>query len=597
MALPRVGLLLGLIALRAGCVTGILPCSPIADAFKVASTEEAQALASALNCSGGVFDVRWEGTVVLDEPIAVLAGSVLSIVGVGVADAIAAGNDTTQLFIVDGASLNVTGLQFVNGTYSSGTPYGGGAINALDSIVTLHDTSFKRNYAFTGGAMIAINSSVTLSGDTLFEGNNAGYGGAIWSEGSEAVLSWSGKMRFTNNEANEMGGAVLARGGAVFWSGDTSFEYNSGSYSGAGALAAQSSVNVSWSGETYFRGNFGGVTGGAIYSSTSRITGSGNTTFTDNISDGDGGAWYASGSKIVLEGQTSFTNNRADDGGAMVLYSASLSWAGDTNFTGNTALLVGGALAAGSGCTILCGGLTTFYNNNATQLGGAISFSTETESTMAFVGDSNTSFNQNQAGTYGGAFAASGPFSLDFEASSSEFSTNTESPGLSFSRNFAGTAGGAVYQSGIAHGLTWTGVSFVSNSAQIGGAVYSLASGTLVVGDGRSSEFPTTYVGVTFQDNSAVGSGGAVESAAGRDIFQGTLFEGNSAGLGGAVRLAGFADLIDCDFLGNNVTEAGPAVANVGIIRDVVNTSFAEHALLCDSGEFLNYTEVRGKNR
>lgn len=167
-----------------GGVVGIDPCSPSTVLLEVESTSDARSLASLVNCSGGTFDVEWRGSVIVDETIAVMAGSSLTIVGAGADDAIADGNGTSQLFTVDGNStLNITRMSFVNGRVSAvDGSVDGGAISANTSFVTLHDTTFLRNYAdasSNGGAISALDSQVTLSGDTMFEGNIATYGGAI----------------------------------------------------------------------------------------------------------------------------------------------------------------------------------------------------------------------------------------------------------------------------------------------------------------------------------------------------------------------------------------------------------------------------------
>lgn len=164
------------------------------------------------------------------------------------------------------------------------------------------------------------------------------------------------------------------------------------------------------------------------------------------------------------------------------------------------------------------------------------------------------------------------------------------------SENRARTAGGAVYQSFVVEGQGWSNVNFVANTAQIGGAVYSLASRTAKEEERSNMFLPTIYAGVLFKNNSATAGGGAVESAAGRDVFRDTRFEGNTATLGGALRLAGTADLISCDFVRNCASEAGPDVANAGHVESVVNTSFPESALLCSRGTFFGYIKASGKD-
>lgn len=60
-------------------LTAVAPTS-----WVVESTAQVQALAGAVsNCSGGVFEVEWRGSVVVEEAIIVTNGCVLNITGVG----------------------------------------------------------------------------------------------------------------------------------------------------------------------------------------------------------------------------------------------------------------------------------------------------------------------------------------------------------------------------------------------------------------------------------------------------------------------------------------------------------------------------------
>lgn len=297
-----------------------------------------------------------------------------------------------------------------------------------------------------------------------------------------------------------------------------------------GALFITGNSTVSWTGQTHFCNNRAG----------------------DAMDNGFGGAVRVEGSSIVMTGSTTFTGNYARTGGAVYVgRDATMDWDETTNFTNNSAV-VGGALYGDFGAQLRWGGEITFTENTASENGGA--------------------------------FALGGEMSLDMTAVGIK---------LLFTGNNANIAGGAVYQSGIGVGLTWTGVTFVSNFALNGGAVYSVASGTALEQDGDN--FHSKYIDCIFRDNSAEASGGAVESAAGKDDFFTTTFDGNTAGaIGGALRVAGTTNLTLCEFVGNGANETGPAVASVGTIV-VSNISFENNGLLCAPGAFLNYSiEVCG---
>lgn len=462
---------------------------------------------------------------------------------------------------------------------------GGGAISADFSTVTLHRTTFKNNTGNPGGALYAIDSNVSLSEESRFvENTSGGLGGAVhFVGGSSSLLSCSGQTSFVSNVAEGYGGAVYVISEAVVsWSGDVSYTDNRAV--GGGAIGAQFGADVSWSSTTNFTGNYAETFGGAVWCIESKYTWSGNTIFQNNYAGAAGGAVFVvTSAEVICRGESRFTNNNSTKGGALAVdLSSNASWAGDTFFTGNWAYgTSGGALWVGPHSTVSCAGSTVFADNVAAGFGEAIAddaLSSESFgalSTMLFEGGSNTAFNENESGTNGGAVAWTEGLSV------------ASSAAMVFTGNSAAISGGAVYLSAVADGLTWPpGVRFISNSAQIGGAVYSLASGTRIA---NLEEYPIVYNGTLFQGNTASTSGGAVESAAGKDVFLYTRFVNNTAELGGALRLAGTSDLIVCDFVANGASTAGPAVANAGAMRQVSNVSFVDNILLCSEGTFLDH--------
>lgn len=391
-------------------------------------------------------------------------------------------------------------------------------------------------------------------GKRLLSNVAEGYGGAVYVI-SEAVVSWSGDVSYTDNRAI-----------------------------GGGAIGAQFGTDMSWSGTTNFTGNYAETFGGAVWCIESKYTWSGTTIFQNNFAGAAGGAVFVvTSAEIIWRGKSRFTNNNSTKGGALAVdLSSNASWAGDTLFTGNWAYgMSGGALWVGPHSTVSCAGNTVFVDNVAAGFGGAIaddalcSESFGALSTMLFESDSSTTFNENESGTNGGAVAWTEGLSV------------ASSAVMVFTGNSAAISGGAVYLSAVADGLTCPpGVSFISNSAQIGGAVYLLASGTTVA---NLEEYPIVYNGTLFQGNTASTSGGAVESVAGKDVFLYTRFVNNTARLGGALRLAGTSDLIVCDSVANGASTAGPAVANAGAMQQVSNVSFVDNILLCSEGTFLDH--------
>ena len=135
---------------------------------------------------------------------------------------------------------------------------------------------------------------------------------------------------------------------------------------------------------------------------------------------------------------------------------------------------------------------------------------------------------------------------------------------------------------------------FSSNVADTGGAVYVRGSGTTPTYEGREQyDNPTTFDGCIFTSNTAMGSGGAVDSAAGLDWYNNSVFMNNMATVGGALRLAGEARVEYCLFEDNiSGPDQGSAVFNFGGNLFMRDDNFVDNMLSCDNGSFLSFVEV-----
>ena len=271
---------------------------------------------------------------------------------------------------------------------------------------------------------------------------------------------------------------------------------------------------ISWEGRTTFQQTYiiaALEDGGAFQAETSQVKWKGNASFIGNRG-GKGGALHLDeGATVFWEGETIFRDNVVDlAGGALYLSGASTaSWEqAVTTLQNNTNFLAeGGAIYLWRESTIIFGGVAYIRNNKAVASGGALYAGDEAN--IYFTANSTTVFEDNECDTTGGAVALS--------TITTFLELNHITAKLTFIGNSAGIAGGAVYHTGIPSGLSFLGVTFTSNSAPIGGAVYSLASGTAT---GIQHILPkTSYVDCHFHGNTATTSGGAVESAAGRDLF------------------------------------------------------------------------------
>lgn len=542
-------------------------CSPgIQMEWLVETSEQALALANAVNCSDGEFNVEWRGRVVVQQTIYVGSGTTVNITGGG-SSATLDGNGTTGIFSLENSSLTLSDIVVSNGSAAFG-----GAIAALGSTLKLYRTSFIENHAtYNGGAIFALNASkvdfdgetvffrnhagtaglsghgggmfasedsiVTLSGPTTLADNYAGLGGGAFYVGHRTRLAWNGLTRFFANDCGSTGGALYAHvWSSVWWTGTTQFMDNSAAR--GGALSLYVDANVYWSGDTLFEGNSASNEGGAVF--------------------------VEEGSRISWGGTTSFLNNSAQSGGAVLLTGgAHVGWSGPTLFMNNVASTDGGAVGSRA------------FNPDASN---EISF-------LAIKGE--TKFDGNECLGNGGALAMLGLVKLSLQGRY-----------LTFSGNSAGFGGGAVSISGTSVGPVFWGVTFELNRALFGGGVHVTGSGidATATDDGIPNESPVSFVGCMFTGNTASSSGGAVNSASGNDLFVHSSFVGNTAKAGGALRVAGETSVENCSFVDNSSdVGGGPAVSNFGSIDQLNDSSFSRNFLNCGQGTYLAFDEVSNK--
>lgn len=284
------------------------------------------------------------------------------------------------------------------------------------------------------------------------------------------------------------------------------------------------------------------------------------TRFTGSSGGLFGGALFANGANVSWSGTTEFAENDAASAGAVFLFNgSSVGWSGDTTFSSNKA-------TKGDGGAVASPALDTTFN--------------PTESALVIGGE--TSFFNNTSATGGGGVAILGACTVHVNSSNVGFTGNT-----------AGVAGGAIFVSGAGFAPAFTDVSFVSNSAQVGGAVSVFGSGNARSAVDVQPPDPTTFERCHFVGNRAEATGGAVESAAGRDYFVDCVFEDNESRTGGALRLAGTAGIDNCSFVDNVSEDAGgAAVSNIGFVSKMANSSFRGKTFSCQPDLFLNFSTV-----
>lgn len=537
--------------------TSSLPCPAESNGSLVVEDHvDVAFLAETVYCTGGKFDVEWRGHIVVDQHIVVPNGTVLNITGVG-SNATIDGGGVSRLFTVLNASLVATDITMRNGSSLSG-----GAIYASGSTLLFHQTTFVDNIAYRiGGAVLISQASNASFHDTVFETNSASVSGGALYISNDSRAYWTGSTRLNDNDAAINGGAVrVSYGSEAFWAGVITFSGNSAKDDG-GAVYVSHGSNATWEGVTTFSRNSAYYeSGGAVHvSDQGRCLFTAETRFRSNVAKLYGGALYASNGDVSWDANVLFFNNTAIIGGAMLLTDGSnIEYRGETNFTSNTAYLDGGAV-----------GSTPFDQSSEVSY-------------LVFKGP--TYFVGNMAKSNGGGMALLGSLLIQF--------ASTE---VVFSGNAASVAGGAVFLSATGIGPTFNGTIFDSNSAQVGGGVFATGSGTTVSTDDWENvvDFPTRFIGCTFIDNTANTTGGAVNSASGKDEFFGTSFVRNSAKVGGALLLAVKASLSNCSFI-DNISDAddGPALSNIGTIISFQDSFFGGNKFRCEAEQYFSFDEV-----
>ena len=534
------------------------------------------------NSGGAIFilnaDVSWSGNTTFVYNQARKSGGAVDIVGADVS-----WNGNSEF------SSNIA-------TDIKGGAAGALMVSAATNVSWSGETSFFNNSASAGGAMyLRTGSYVSWSGpSTTFVSNTATSvaGGAAYVSGSK--LSWKGATVMENNKAQLSGGAIYVSRDYLSWKSSSIFAFNTASIAAeAGDNQTVVSVaEVSWSGITAFLNNSAQIGGAISVSHGSNVWWSGsNTTFSFNFATlSTGGAVSVTGN-LSWSGATTFRDNSASTlgGGVISWDSGIIDWSGDTTFVGNKAI-AGGAMFIYLNGRVKWTGRTTFALNRAETEGGAIgsypldaTADTELMSFLSIAGP--TTFVENTCERDGGAMSLTGGLSVEFD-----FTVN-----ITFWHNSARASGGAVFMSGTDVGLIIPGVSFVSNSAQLGGAVYTTSSGNAKVGfDGVAVPNPTIFYKCSFVGNTAVATGGAIQSAAGEDFITETTFVGNTARVGGALFLAGTSNFLNCSFVDNVADEgAGPTISNIGYVESMRGSSFFGNDFNCAPGTYRAYNEVR----
>ncbi|MBQ3454265.1 MAG: hypothetical protein IJG25_05300, partial [Thermoguttaceae bacterium] len=538
-------------------------------------------------------------------------------------------------YVNGGSSLTVSG-----GTFSGNSAVSfGGAVYLVDSTMTVDQGTFSGNrssgdggvFYLLGKSQLTVGTSVGQQSDVQFIKNKATLRGGVFciaydpdselpagQDGPEVVV-YNGTFGGVDGDGNSLGNSA-GSGGVFGVLGDThaeitvhegTFSYNKVSgqaHSGGAVFYLETTGSHLLTIENGYFGHNSSQNSGGVIELAGTAIGSGNTvvieqgTFEYNLAaDGDGGVINNEQAlssvtigKAGASGAVSMAHNSAEKSNAETLlagyggalYSVGTVALGKASFAGNSADLLGGALAMQGASLIELSGTAadekTFSGNCATNGGAIASNANVTLHSAVFSGNYTTGGN-------GGAIdmiSTNGTLTLgncSFTNNSALGVAGTTGPGgIDWSQpELSEGDGGAIQNWGSA---VLSDCYFEGNSAHDGGAIANGAqkiSGTMylasltisqttpdegsqnalvfknnkalyggaVINAGTFTRAANETVGILFQGNSSIRGGGAISNtnnggtiAGGSLRLNDAVFSGNTAGstaAGGSAALTG----------------------------------------------------------
>ena len=434
----------------------------------------------------------------------------------------------------NGSTINMVGLnEFL---LNSAETFGGAIFCNKCTLNVTGNHTFTSNWVVDqdlhGGAIAIINGFLSLSGSAEFYNNSAHYGGAIYLSGSNCSLSGE-VLSLRHNSATRGGGICSCASSQIIANVRLLYFTQNSAEEWGGALSISDSTSILGKGQIYFSNNTGVNRGGAISCKNCSLIICGEVYFTENrvtsVQSSLGGAVYIENGAISTNMTTVFTKNQAFNGGGIYLDSVNASFTGRTKFSKNSAKN-GGGISITTSMLKIRG--AQFIHNVAQESGGAIHAVSVNGRRSILI--SSTKFLYN-IGNCGGGLRIEGEKNVTFKLVTAignfDSAIYTSESNMTFSAllftNNTGQFGGGI-QSKNSHLSFHHRITFRNNKALIGGAVYSL-HGTISYSSIRS------YI-LLFTLNVAERDGGALY-AMGTDITFGSSvnFTYNSAQNGGAM--------------------------------------------------------------
>ncbi len=469
------------------------------------------------------------------------------------------GEDINDMTVKDSAFINNT---VDTGNYKVDLRNGGALYTGGSGAVILSNVTFTGNQGiYRGGAVYAGQQVQVTVKNSLYYGNEVDHGGAIFLEGDTNLSVTS--TRLISNHANEDGGAIYLTGNAALTAEYVNLSSNSANDDrGRGGALYAGGTSSARLYDSRFQKNVCNLEGGAIYGEDNAKIVLQNTILTENVCNFEGGAIYAEdNAEIVLE-NTILTENNASKPYIIGRNTCGGAMSGSGNSTihlSGTILLKNRATKGGS----ICGKdkvklnitNTTFQNNNAQNVGGAIHVSDQSLITI-----NKALFADNAAQHNVGL--------LDCRYR----------PPYNYFR------GGAVYAEDNAN-IHITHTKFINNAAQYyyycwypnqslpqsilddslhadGGAIFVSSQGNIVINDTR------------FSNNQAKRNGGSISvNGTAEIILTNTHFTNNSGGSKGAAVYAQESNNVyfhGSDFSNNiAITDAALYMSNIETMHTV----------------------------
>lgn len=147
------------------------------------------------------------GTIVLSAQLHV-TDAILSIIGPPVGGiTLNGGSGTFRILKADtGTDVTLENLTFANGGNSTFLVFGGGAVLAQGTSMTIENSAFVGNVAEAGGAIFAPTGTLTITNSTFFD-NLGLFGGAIYNDAATLLLT---NDTFDANTAENDGGSLYS---------------------------------------------------------------------------------------------------------------------------------------------------------------------------------------------------------------------------------------------------------------------------------------------------------------------------------------------------------------------------------------------------